>query len=80
MKKPTVIVICGPTASGKTAVSIVAAYKAVKSGYQVAMMAPTAILSKQHLKNFESILSQFNIKCELLVSGIPKKQKEDISF
>lgn len=41
-------------------------------------MAPTAILSKQHLKNFENILSQFNIKCELLVSGIPKKQKEEI--
>ena len=68
----------GDVGSGKTAVSIVAAYKAVKSGYQVAMMAPTAILSKQHLKNFESILSQFNIKCELLVSGTPKKQKEDI--
>lgn len=41
-------------------------------------MAPTAILSKQHLKNFENLLSNFNIKCELLVSGIPKKQKEDI--
>ena len=68
----------GDVGSGKTAVSIVAAYKAVKSGYQVAMMAPTAILSKQHLKNFESILSKFNIKCELLVSGTPKKQKEDI--
>lgn len=63
---------------GKTAVSIIAAYKAVKSGYQVAVMAPTAILSKQHLKNFEGLLSHFNIKCELLVSGIPKKQKEDI--
>ena len=63
---------------GKTAVSIVAAYKAVKSGYQVAVMAPTAILSRQHLKSFEEILSKFNIKCELLVSGIPKKQKEDI--
>ena len=68
----------GDVGSGKTAVSIVAAYKAVKSGYQVAMMAPTAILSKQHLKNFESILFQFNIKCELLVSGTTKKQKEDI--
>lgn len=63
---------------GKTAVSIIASYKAVKSGYQVAVMAPTAILSKQHLKNFQSILEKFNIKCELLVSGIPKKQKENI--
>ena len=41
-------------------------------------MAPTAILSKQHLKNFQNILESFDIKCELLVSGIPKKQKEDI--
>lgn len=68
----------GDVGSGKTAVSIVAAYKAVKSGYQVAVMAPTAILSKQHLKNFQNILSEFDIKCELLVSGIPKKQKETI--
>lgn len=68
----------GDVGSGKTAVSIVAAYKAVKSGYQVAIMAPTAILSKQHLKNFQNILSEFDIKCELLVSGIPKKQKEAI--
>ena len=68
----------GDVGSGKTAVSIVAAYKAVKSGYQVAMMAPTAILSKQHLKNFQNTLSKFDIKCDLLVSGIAKKQKEDI--
>lgn len=68
----------GDVGSGKTAVSIVAAYKAVKSGYQVTIMAPTAILSKQHLKNFQNILSEFDIKCELLVSGIPKKQKEAI--
>ena len=63
---------------GKTAVSIIASYKAVKSGYQVAMMAPTAILVRQHLKNFKDLLDNFNIKCELLVSGMPKKQKEDI--
>lgn len=64
--------------AGKTAVSIIASYKAVKSGYQVAIMAPTAILAKQHLENFRNILQDFNIKCELLVSGMPKKQKEDI--
>ena len=63
---------------GKTAVSMVAAYKAVKSGYQVALMAPTAILVRQHLKNFKGLLEYFNIKCELLVSGMPKKEKEEI--
>lgn len=65
-------------AHGKTAVSIISAYKAVKSGYQVAVMAPTAILVRQHLKNFKNVLDSFGIKCELLVSGMPKKQKEEI--
>lgn len=59
---------------GKTIVSIVAAYKAVRSGYQVAVMVPTAILAKQHLENFRKILSEFNIKCEILISGISKKR------
>lgn len=41
-------------------------------------MAPTAILAKQHLENFRKILSNLNIKCELLISGISKKVKDDI--
>ena len=65
-------------AHGKTVVSMIASYKAVKSGYQVAVMAPTAILARQHLQNFQKVLSYFNIKCELLVNGIPKKQKTEI--
>ena len=63
---------------GKTIVSIIAAYKAVKSGYQVAVMAPTAILAAQHLESFQEILTPFGIRCELLVSSITKKKKEEI--
>ena len=68
----------GDVGSGKTVISIIAAYKAVKSGYQAAIMAPTAILADQHLKNFEKILSGFGIRCELLVSSVTKKNKEAI--
>ncbi len=63
---------------GKTVVAMCAAYKAVKSGYQAAIMAPTAILATQHLENFKNILEKLDIKCELLVSGITKKKKEEI--
>lgn len=68
----------GDVGSGKTAVAIVAAYKAVKSGYQVAIMVPTAILANQHYQNFKKMLDRFSIKCELLVSGTAKKEKEKI--
>ena len=68
----------GDVGSGKTIVAMCAAYKAVKSGYQAAIMAPTAILATQHLENFKNILEKLDIRCELLVSGITKKKKEDI--
>ena len=68
----------GDVGSGKTIVSIIAAYKAVKSGYQMAMMAPTSILASQHMVNFEKILSKYDIKCELLLGSTSKKKKEDI--
>lgn len=68
----------GDVGSGKTVVAMCAAYKAVKSGYQVAIMAPTAILATQHLENFQNILEELDIKCELLISGITKKKKEEL--
>ena len=68
----------GDVGSGKTVVAMCSAYKAAKSGYQAAIMAPTAILATQHLENFKKILEKLNIRCELLISGITKKQKESI--
>ncbi|MBO5004481.1 MAG: ATP-dependent DNA helicase RecG, partial [Clostridia bacterium] len=47
-------------------------------GYQVAIMAPTSILASQHLESFTEILEKYNIRCELLISSITKKKKEDI--
>lgn len=76
--KPMNRLLQGDVGSGKTIISIIAAYKAVKSGYQVAIMAPTAILATQHLESFTQILNQYNIKCELLISSITKKKKQEI--
>lgn len=68
----------GDVGSGKTVVAMISTYKAVKSGYQVAVLAPTAILATQHLENFQKILKKFDIRCELLISGITKKKKTEI--
>lgn len=77
-KKPMNRLLQGDVGSGKTIVALIAAYKCVKCGYQAAIMAPTAILASQHLESFTEILSEFGIRCELLVSSITKKKKEDI--
>ena len=77
-EKPMNRLLQGDVGSGKTIVALVSAYKAVKSGYQSVIMAPTAILATQHYESFTSILAKTGIKCELLVSGISKKKKEDI--
>ena len=67
----------GDVGSGKTVVAMISAYKAVKSGYQVAIMAPTAILAVQHFEEFKKILEPFKINIELLLGSTkPKKRKE----
>ena len=76
--KPMNRLLQGDVGSGKTIVSIIAAYKAVKCGYQVAIMAPTAILATQHLESFTQMLGRFGINCELLISNITKKRKEEL--
>ena len=68
----------GDVGSGKTVVAIMAAYKAVKSGYQMAIMAPTSILATQHLESFSNILNKFGIRCELLISSMPAKKKREV--
>ena len=76
--KPMNRLLQGDVGSGKTIVALISAYKAVKSGYQAVIMAPTAILATQHLESFNDILSPIGIKCELLISGISKKKKEEL--
>ena len=58
--------ICGDVGYGKTEVAIRAAFKAVESGKQVAVLVPTTILAQQHLHTFRSRLEQFPLKIELL--------------
>jgi transcription-repair coupling factor (superfamily II helicase) len=58
--------VCGDVGYGKTEVAIRAAFKAVESSKQVAVLVPTTILAQQHLETFRSRLSGFPVMVELL--------------
>ena len=76
--KPMNRLLQGDVGSGKTIVSIIAAYKAAKCGYQTAIMAPTAILAEQHINNFTKTLEKFGIRCELLLGGMRAKKRAEV--
>ena len=76
--KPMNRLLQGDVGSGKTIVSVIAAYKAAKSGYQSAIMAPTAILAQQHLQEFSKVLEQFGIRCEILLGGMRAKKRREV--
>ena len=76
--KPMNRLLQGDVGSGKTVIAMCAAYKAVKCGYQAAIMAPTAILATQHLENFKKTFDELDIRCELLISAMTKKKKTEL--
>ncbi len=59
----------GDVGSGKTICAMAAALQVAKAGYQVAFMAPTEILAKQHFDSFLNFLKDFDLKIGLLTHG-----------
>src|SRR5207247_2335647 len=53
---PMNLLLQGDVGSGKTVVALAACVMAVESGHQAAIMAPTEVLSGQHLRNVEAML------------------------
>lgn len=58
--------ICGDVGFGKTEVAIRAAFKAVTSGKQAALIAPTTVLAQQHFQTFRERMSEYPVTIELL--------------
>ena len=66
----------GDVGSGKTIVSLISAQNVIFNNYQVAFMAPTEILAKQHFNLFKKIFVVIS-KAEIL-TGKQNTKKEKI--
>ncbi|MBI5354456.1 MAG: transcription-repair coupling factor [Chloroflexi bacterium] len=64
--RPMDRLLCGDVGYGKTEVALRAAFKAVMSGKQAAVLVPTTVLAQQHFETFSQRLAAFPVKVEML--------------
>ncbi len=73
--KPMNRLLEGDVGSGKTIVALEAAVIAMENGCQVALMAPTEILTVQHYLSARRIFKNAGYRVELLISGMKRSEK-----
>ncbi len=74
--------VCGDVGYGKTEVAIRIAMKTVLNNKQIAYLAPTTILTRQHFQTFSQRFARYGVRVELLNRLVPihlqKKIIEDL--
>jgi ATP-dependent DNA helicase RecG len=68
----------GDVGSGKTVVAAMAALQAIEAGYQVAIMAPTELLSEQHYNSFLLWFEPLGIDVVFLTGKLKKSLRKNI--
>ncbi len=75
--RPMDRLLCGDVGYGKTEVALRAAFKAVMSGKQAAVLVPTTVLAQQHFETFSQRLAAFPVTVEMLSRfRTPREQTE----
>src|SRR3954470_7251313 len=68
MEQPATMdrLLCGDVGYGKTEVAMRAAFKAVMDGKQVALLAPTTVLTFQHVKTLRDRFAAFPVRIDMV--------------
>jgi len=75
--KPMDRLICGDVGFGKTEVALRAAFVAAMSGKQVAVIAPTTLLARQHHRNFSERFQGMPLRIGRLSRLVPAKEAKE---
>ncbi|MBA3053946.1 MAG: transcription-repair coupling factor [Sphingomonadales bacterium] len=75
--RPMDRLVCGDVGFGKTEVALRAAFVAAMAGEQVAVVAPTTLLARQHYSNFKDRFAGFPLEVGRLSRLVPDKEARD---
>ncbi|MGE4351054.1 MAG: transcription-repair coupling factor [Bdellovibrionales bacterium] len=75
--KPMDRLVCGDVGFGKTEVALRAAFAAAQAGFQVAVVAPTTLLARQHYQNFVQRFTGFPIRIAQLSRMVTSKEAKE---
>ena len=70
--------LMGEVGSGKTVVALAAMLRAVESGHQAAMMAPTETLAEQHFATIQQLVAAEPVSIALLTGSTPAARRAEI--
>ena len=79
--RPMRRLLMGEVGSGKTVVALSAMVRAIGSGHQAALMAPTEVLAEQHHRSITGLLGDpgVGIRCHLLTGSTGRAERASIS-
>ena len=78
--RPMDRLVCGDVGFGKTEVAMRAAFKVVQEGRQVAVIAPTTVLTFQHLETFKKRFGKWPFEIRALNRFVPTKDADAKRF
>src|SRR3954454_7926867 len=76
-ERPMQRLLMGEVGSGKTVLALYAMLRAVESGYQAALMAPTETLAEQHAATLDRLLTGQQVSFTLLTSATPAARRRE---
>jgi len=76
--RPMDRLVCGDVGYGKTEIALRAAFAAVMSGKQVALLVPTTLLARQHLMTFRERMSRWPVRVEALSGMSTSAQGKEV--
>ncbi len=79
VSRPMDRLLCGDVGFGKTEIAMRAAFKAIESGYQVAILVPTTILAEQHYQTFSQRMAEFPIDVARLSRFCSSREQKEIT-